>query len=321
MGAPVVSALAYARRGWAVFPCHAPGTRGGCTCAAGASCASPAKHPRTRRGLYDATCDPARIKAWWGAWPGANVGIRTGGGLVVVDVDPAHGGASSVDALEAAHGRLPDTMAVRTGGAGLHLYFAADGPVRNSAGALGPGVDIRGDGGYVVAPPSRHASGGRYRWAGGATLAPLPAWVLEALARPEPLRRPLDHAQLRSHGAASAWAGAALASELNRVAGAPEGQRNHTLNRAAFALGQIVGAGHLDHDEVADLLARAGQCAGLGPREVAATVASGLAAGQRCPRQPAERTDAAGVDLRRVALPAMSTAPECAVAAGEGVWP
>lgn len=243
MGAPIVAALAYARRGWAVFPCHAPGPRGGCTCAAGAACASPAKHPRTRRGLHDATCDPARIKAWWRTWPAANVGIRTGGGLAVVDVDPAHGGAASVDALESAHGRLPDTMAVRTGGAGLHLYFAADGAVRNSAGALGPGVDVRGEGGYVVAPPSRHASGGRYRWAGTAALAPLPDWVLEALVRPEPVRTPLDPAHLRPQRAASAWAGAALAGELDRVASAPEGQRNHTLNRAAFALGQIVGAG------------------------------------------------------------------------------
>lgn len=306
MGPPMVSALGYARRGWPVFPCHAPVGRG-CTCPAGAGCASVGKHPRTRHGLHDASTDAGTIKAWWRTWPRANVGIRTGEGLVVVDIDPAHGGAASIEALEAKHGRLPATLAVRTGGAGLHLYFAVEKAVRNSAGALGPGIDVRGEGGYVVAPPSRHVSGAAYRWSGVGSLAPMPTWVRDYLVRPEPPRAPVDGAALLPRAGVSAWAAAALAGELDRVAAAAEGQRNHTLNRAAFVLGQLVGASHLDRDLVAGQLARAGEAAGLGPREVAATVASGLGAGERWPRHPANafpsphRADA-GVDLRHVEL-------------------
>jgi len=128
-----LAALRYARRGWAVFPCHTPGPAG-CSCGAGSSCTSAGKHPRTRRGLHDASADPDVVARWWRTWPAANVGLRTGAGLVVVDLDPAHGGVAALADLEAAHGRLPPTAAVRTGGAGLHLYFAAEGPVRNSAG-------------------------------------------------------------------------------------------------------------------------------------------------------------------------------------------
>lgn len=325
MSEPGLAALRYARRGWAVFPCHTPGTAG-CSCAAGASCTSPGKHPRTRRGLHDASSDPDVVARWWRAWPLANVGLRTGAGLVVVDVDPAHGGMAALADLEAAHGRFPPTAAVRTGGAGLHLYFAAEAPVRNSAGVLGPGIDIRGDGGYVIAPPSRHASGSPYRWSGTGPLAPLPAWVTEALARPAPERVVLDPAGLRPRPGASAWAAAAVSGEVDRVVAAAEGARNHTLNRSAFVLGQLVGAGHLQRDEVADVLTRAGCCAGLGEREVAATVASGLSAGERWPRHPSDRPvqrgcASAGIDLRAVDLPSGREGPGRSVGLADGITP
>lgn len=283
-----LAALDYARRGWRVFPCHAP-SGGACSCGAGDACASPAKHPRTRHGLHDASADEAVVSRWWRRWPAANVGIRTGAGLVVLDIDPAHGGEEALAGLEAAHGPLPATLAVRTGGAGLHLYFLHDAALRNSAGALGPGLDVRGDGGYVIAPPSWHASGSPYRWSTKAAPAPLPGWILQCLARPEPPRRGVEVPALRAGAGTSSWAAAALAGEVQRVASAPVGQRNHTLNRSAFVLGQIVGAGHLDHEEAADLLRRAGEAAGLGEPEAAATVASGLAAGGNWPRHPRPR--------------------------------
>ncbi len=112
------AALAYARRGWAVLPCHHP-TPGGCSCA-NAHCASPAKHPRTRRGPHDATTDLRTIRRWWWRWPNANVGLRTGAvsGLVVLDVDPDHGGEASLAELVGAYASLPPTLEVRTGGRG-----------------------------------------------------------------------------------------------------------------------------------------------------------------------------------------------------------
>jgi hypothetical protein len=115
---------------------------------------------------------PARgdqIEAWFRHWPDANVGIVTGrlSGLIVVDIDAQHGGPDSVAALEALHGLLPATVEALTGGGGRHLYFAHPGsPVANRV-ALYPGIDLRGDGGCVVAPPSVHPSGRRYAWRPG----------------------------------------------------------------------------------------------------------------------------------------------------------
>ena len=132
---------------------------------------------------------PREVRGWFWRWPRAGVGVVTGrvSGLVVLDVDPAHGGGASLARLEAAHGPLPATVACRTGGGGRHLYFAhPGGVVRNRAG-LAQGLDLRGDGGYVVAPPSLHPSGGRYRWEPGRSPwelepAPLPGWLRERAA-------------------------------------------------------------------------------------------------------------------------------------------
>jgi hypothetical protein len=154
------AALEYARAGWAVFPVHSPRS-GGCSCHQ--PCTKIGKHPRTKRGLNDATTDPAVIRRWWERWPDANVAIRTGAvsKLAVLDVDPRHGGVDSLRALDP----LPETAVSETGGGGYHIAFAhPGGHVKTTANALGPGLDIRADGGYIVAPPSLHASGKRYAW-------------------------------------------------------------------------------------------------------------------------------------------------------------
>lgn len=117
-----------------------------------------------------------------------------------------------------------------------------------------------------------------------------------------------------------------MSGEVDRVVSAAEGARNHTLNRSAFVLGQLVGAGHLERDEVADVLTRAGCSAGLGEREVAATVASGLSAGERWPRHPSERAVQRGcasavVDLRAVDLPTGRADPGGSVGVADGITP
>jgi len=179
----LAAALGYAARGWPVFPVHSVNADGTCTCS-DLNCGSPGKHPHTAHGFNDATTDLKKIKRWWQRWPEANVGIATGeeSGVVVLDIDPDHGGVESLARLEAEHGALPDGPRVKSGGGGTHYYFGHPGErLRNSAGKVGPGLDIRGDGGYIIAPPSRHVSGGHYEWQmplDGQLLPEMPQWML-----------------------------------------------------------------------------------------------------------------------------------------------
>jgi len=160
-------ALAYAAIGWAVLPLHGI-VQGRCTCG-DINCSKRGKHPIPRNGLKEATTDEGTIRNWWREFPDANVGIATGevSGLIVIDVDdgPEKAGFSSLEALQSKHGTIPREACVRTGGGGLHIYLAAPGQlVRSSAGKLAPNIDVRGEGGYVVAPPSLHVSGRNYVW-------------------------------------------------------------------------------------------------------------------------------------------------------------
>lgn len=179
----VKAALWYASHGFPVFPLHsAPG--GVCSCG-DLECQNPGKHPRTAHGFKDATKDQNRIAAWWKRWPDANIGIPTGksSGLLVLDCDPRNGGPADRSELVERCGPIPDTAEAITGGGGRHLFF------RHRGGAvpktLAPGIDLKGDGGYVVAPPSIHVSGDAYQWDGIAgakallSLAEEPAWLLE----------------------------------------------------------------------------------------------------------------------------------------------
>ena len=281
---PLDAALIYARRGWPVFPCQSPSSAGGCSCHH-EDCASPAKHPRIQGGLRAATTNEAQVLQWWGRWPDANVAIRTGAvsGLVVVDVDPDHGGDDSLEQILDRFGQLPDGRLVRTGSGGRHFYFAHPGGlVRNDTGRLlGPGLDIRGDGGYVIAPPSRHASGGSYVLEAGGQFTPkLPGWLIDLLRRPPlPKRNPATpNGQLTNP---DRWTRAAVEGELHRLRSATVGTRNDTLNRIAFRLGQIVRMGRLDEPTAECLLLDGALEIGLGEREASATVHSGLQAGGR----------------------------------------
>ena len=163
------AALSYLRRGWSVIPIERR-----------------AKRPLVAWLEFESRCASAReVEGWFVRWPDANVGIVTGrvSGLVVIDVDARHGGEASISRLESEHGLLPSTVEALTGGGGRHLYFAHPGGRVGNRVGLFPGLDLRGDGGCVVAPPSVHPSGRPYAWARGrspdeTSLAPLPRWLL-----------------------------------------------------------------------------------------------------------------------------------------------
>jgi len=183
------AALKYANRGWAVLPIHTPGANGSCSCGR-SDCDSPGKHPRTMNGLRDATTDEATIKKWFNRWPTANIGIATGAesGLVVIDVDGDEG-SESWHELQSRHGTLPDTITAKTA-RGFHIYLKHPGGyVKPSASAVGKGIDVRGDGSYIVAPPSTHASGKQYMWELSGNpdeveLADMPEWLVESIRAP-----------------------------------------------------------------------------------------------------------------------------------------
>ncbi|GIF19110.1 hypothetical protein BJ973_006156 [Actinoplanes tereljensis] len=271
----LTAALAYARHGIPVLPVHTPDPSGGCSCDRGVRCDRPGKHPRLRHGLTDASTDPRQIELWWARWPAANLGLRTGIAMDVADIDSAEGWHGLIHLLG---GSLPAGPRVRTGGGGWHLWFRPTG-FGNRVHLL-PGLDWRGAGGYVVAPPSRHAGGGDYRWvrrpgddlpAGASALLALIEGPVPSPAPHHPITHPDRYAQV------------ALAAESERVAAAPLGARNDTLNRAAFALGRLVGAGLLDPGDVVRELDTAARRAGLGRVEVRRTIRSGLTAGRRMP--------------------------------------
>ena len=182
------AAIEYARRGWPVLPLHTMNGDGRCTCGR-ADCDSPGKHPRTAHGVRDATTDEDSIRAWWAQWPQANVAVPTGAGtFVALDLDRKDDGTDGAEVAKALHGWEPQGPLQRTGGGGLQALYAHPGGRVGSKTGLLAGVDVKGDGGYVVVPPSLHASGRCYEWIEGpdGDLPPLPDWLAEALAaRPD----------------------------------------------------------------------------------------------------------------------------------------
>jgi putative DNA primase/helicase len=161
--------------------------------------------------VHDASTDGLKIRRWWEIWEDANIGVATGegAGFFALDVDPRKGGAESLASLEAKHNKLPETRTADTGGGGVHYLFKYPNfPVKNSTGELGPGLDIKGEGGAIVVAPSLHMSGNQYRWRSDAPIVDAPWWFLKLLR---------DTQKPRANGIA-AIGGAIL-----------EGQRNDTL--------------------------------------------------------------------------------------------
>lgn len=252
-GNPLLEAiLTYAGRGWAVFPVYEVTDQGECACRR-ADCKDRGKHPRTEHGAKDATTDEATIRSWWSKWPNANVAIATGArsGLIVLDIDPRHQGDESLRAVEARYGELPKTPRAKSGSGGEHIYLQHPGPahtVRNAQGLGGfTGLDLKGDGGYIIADPSRHASGQHYRWKRAShpdlrAVAPAPLWVLDLA------RAPSSEAH-HERGDTRDW--------LKLLQGVEAGSR-HTV--ATQIAGHYLGIGWKAQEVEALLLGFAAQC-------------------------------------------------------------
>lgn len=189
------SALNYAKSGFRVFPLHNLKSENGtirCSCRGWEECNHIGKHPRTRNGLNDATTSESRIREWWRLYPDANIGLPTGyaSGIFVLDIDVKHNGEESLEDLQYYYRSrfknkfepLPGTLIAHTGSGGRHLYFKNPPKLRslkNSASKIEYGLDIRANGGYVVAPPSSHYSGKNYQWFGVNTpIEDAPNWLI-----------------------------------------------------------------------------------------------------------------------------------------------
>lgn len=240
-----------------------------------------------------ATCDVKIIRRWAKTWSYCNFGVVTGRSskLLVLDVDGVEG-QKAFEALKQKHGKLPRTLRVKTH-RGFHLYFWT-GKVRihNSVGKLGDGLDVRGDGGYVVAPGSSHPNGSRYEFAEGcgideAGIADAPGWLVELVRRPPvpdnpPLGRKPTSPKARYR--LKAYVIAIKEKELHRLKTAPEGQRNTTLNRCAFKIAQLVHHGFFEGGEAKARLRLIATQIGLEPQEIESSIKSGWTAGVSSPR-------------------------------------
>lgn len=278
------AALGYAERNWPVIPLHNP-ERGSCSCN-NRECASSGKHPRTKRGLKDATTDADTIRGWWAQWPNANVGLLTGVVFDVLDIDGDEGGQRLAELAEVAGLDtdvcwLDGPMSIT--GKGSHLLYSASG--RHNSAGLVPKVDWRGVGGYIVAPPSVHYSGHVYAWHPNcppdAPLGPVPAFVLDLMDSKKGIVAAIDTRRL-NRSAPSIGGSWSPAGVIGTVAVADEGQRNAKVHWAAWRIGFDVYEHKATEREALDALdhvATVGERAGLSSHEVNTTIRSGYSAG------------------------------------------
>jgi bifunctional DNA primase/polymerase-like protein len=313
----LAAALNFVNKGLPVFPVSAK-----------------SKRPLTLRGFKDATTDEAQVRAWWTKRPKAMIGIPMGprSKMWLFDVDINLDGPKELSQLTAQYGPLPETLTSSTPGGGSHFYFLWNGAnIRNSASKIAPGLDVRGDGGYTIVPPSTRADGRAYSWCGNvAEPVEAPQWLIDKALRASSPKK----AQPTSSPRDKAWARKALEDECAAVAAAPPGTRNDRLNTAAYNLFQIVASGELDEQEVRDRLFKAAESCGLvaddGAQQAWATINSGATAGSAQPRsrpqpgvgpQPAPQPQARVLPVIRLVegqLPKAVDATEAALIAAGG---
>ncbi|WP_347264456.1 bifunctional DNA primase/polymerase [Nitrobacter sp.] len=305
-GAIIDFALEYARRGWHVFPCW-PGDKSPCVGNDKDAAGQPI--PKTG-GLYKATTDENQIKVWWQRWPKAMIGVRMGATSGVWAIDPDApkretdaDGRATWARLTAQHGAV-HTHAHQTPGGGQHLLFKWDAnrPITNKEGQLKrSGINVRGEGGYIIAPPSINADGRSYEIVEPLdhfNFADAPDWLYDLVLTPSISEQAQAKAERPRSDKGSfsgatphnrrPYAEAALRAEVQAVASCINGNRNNQLNTSAFSLGTLVGAGELTEGEVIGALYDAAVACGLvaddGQHAVMATINSGLSEGIKHPR-------------------------------------
>ena len=301
--------LSYAASGWPVFPCrpadeYDPETGE----------VLPEKAPLISNGFRGATLNERVITELWKRNPGALVGVPTGeriGAWVLdLDVKPNANGHEWLAVQEDIHGPLPETARVQTANGGTHIFFRHVEGVRNRGG-LGAGVDVRGEGGFVIAAGSEMADGRKYEWidhdgGGIPAIAQAPQWLLDLVL--PPVRQATSHDYHYTPGDNDAYVEGAVRAELSKLAHTGQGERGYQLNASAFSLGQLVGAGALSRAEAERGLYDAAWSNGLvatdGEKEVHAKIRRGLDAGIKQPREIPERhasnDNTRLVDVRRM---------------------
>lgn len=276
-------ALDYVVKGWPVFPCRQRDEEiidqhtGEIEILA-------TKTPLTSNGFRGSTKSERIVREYWRRNPSAMIGVPTGApiGAWVLDIDPKHGGDETLAALEAAHGALPATLTAETTSGGRHYFFRHRQGVRNR-GALGSGVDVRGDGGYVIAAGSVPEVGLPYRWISEQEPVDAPEWLLD-LVLPRSYESTYTAAPSVSGKINDRYVERAVQSELDDLALEPMGNRNNRLNDAAFRLGTFVGAGAMAESEARALLQDVARGWGRDWPRCVKTIDNGLAAGARSPR-------------------------------------
>jgi hypothetical protein len=265
----------------------------------------PDKRPVTQHGFQDATRDPSEIKAQFGTPGAAMIGVPTGqgAGFFVVDLDVKNGG-QGLEWLAANQHRLPRTRTHKTRSGGQHLLFQwPEGrTVRNSASRIAPGVDVRGNGGYIIAPPSPD-----YEIADHSALAEAPAWLLDLIDPPKAPEAPRSASAPRQANDGTRYGMTALDNECQAILSAADGAKHDTLNRAAFSIGGLVAAGELIEGPAFAALASA--LAGIRHRcedfpAAQKTLAGAFRAGMAKPREAPPRL------VRRIVEEYRETRPE-----------
>lgn len=286
MSTTLAAALAYAGRGLAVFPARPD-----------AKCSyKSAEYSAGRK--WGATRDPAEIRDDFTRWPKARIGIVTGAisGIIVVETDTMEGhgvdGATALASLELSYDALPETLTGISPSGSVHRYFRHPGAgikIKTTASEIGRGIDVRADGGTIVAPPSINPDGSAYRWIDKTPITAMPGWLIELTReKPRPASTISQRAVAGIRRPSNGYGMAAAEGEIAALINAAHGGRNHALNRASFNLHQLVAGGELDRAAVERRLIEACVANGLvaddGLPSVMATIESGRRAGLANPR-------------------------------------
>ena len=262
-------ALKYAKAGYKIHPCRKN------------------KTPHLNDWPNLASSDPEKIKQWWSEFPDASIGCACGpgSGVWVVDIDLPDGPEVWQSIIDE-YGQIGETLEQQTGSGGRQLFFSYNGQeIRNSAGKLGRNVDTRGNGGFVILPPSPHPSGGTYQWRVKKKPTKAPDW-LYGLLKEEPEYNPTI-----SHDKSCKYGQKALAGEIMNITSSGKGTRNDTLNKAAYSLGQLIAGGALSESDAERGLLGAAIAVGLTNKEAMATINSGFKKGKQQPRTAPENDD------------------------------